>query len=263
MNDKEYIKSINHIPHLNLTSYLPIVPLEEMIKELWNNIENIRPFEYSRDVSFNGRKYLEDHWQGFSLIDITQRGDHMLDYYTSNITHQRAKELGVELGEDGYAIFKITDIGRRTPISTTYCRDLFNKLWRCRISRIRPGGIIQYHCHELKRHRNPNKLIPDSAWSGIFHIPLITNEKCRFWVTENKNVSKAHADDFGVITDQIEYGQNYNPGEIWLFNNFHYHKAENQGITDRYHILIYFDYMDKKIRPIIEKAILDYRGPFI
>ena len=263
MKDKEYVEAINHIPHLNLTPYLPVVPLEEMIKELWENVNNIRPFEYSRDVSFNGRKYLEDHWQGFSLIDITSRGDHMLDYYTSNITHQRANELGVALGEDGFAVFKITDIGQRTPISTAYCKDLFDQLWRCRISRVRPGGIIQYHCHELKRHRNPDKLIPDTAWTGIFHIPLITNKFCKFWITENKNQSREHADDFGVHTNQTEYPQFYAPGDVWMFNNFHYHKAENLGSSDRYHMLIYFDYMDIKIRPIIEKAIENYQGPTI
>jgi hypothetical protein len=263
MTDQEYIESINKIPHLNLTDYLPPVPVEDMIKEMWENVSNIKPFEYSRNVSTKGRTYLEDHWQGFSIIDITERGDHMLDYYTSNITHQRTKELGIELGEDGFAIFKITDIGRRTPISTTYCKDLFEQLWRCRISRVRPNGVIQYHCHELKRHRNPDKLIPDTAWTGILHIPLITNSNCKFWITENKNQSREHADDFGIFTNQKEYSQQYNVGEIWMFNNYHYHKAENLGTSDRYHMLIYFDYMDKKIRPIIEQAILNYSGPIV
>lgn len=263
MNDQKYKELINSIPHLNLTRYLPTVPLDDMIKELWTNIDNIRPFEYSRNVSYQGKKYLEDHWQGFSLIDITDRGDHMLDYYTSNITHERTKELGITIGEDGYAIFKITDIGNRMPVSTNYCRNLFKDFWRVRISRVRPGGVIQYHCHELKRYRNPDKLIPDSAWTGIFHIPLITNNQCKFWVTENQNTNAGHADDFGVHTDQKEFGQFYSPGEIWMFNNFHYHKAENLGKEDRYHILIYFDYFDEKIRPVIEKAILEYSGPVI
>lgn len=263
MEDKIYIDAINSIPHLNLTSYLPQVPLKDMIREMWENIDYIRPFEYSRNTSYQGKKYLEDHWQGFSLIDITDRGDHMLDYYTSSLTHERTKELGITIGTDGYAVFKITDVGLLMPASTNYCKNLFENFWRSRISRVRPNGIIQYHCHELKRHRNSNKLIPDSAWSGIFHIPLITNDHCKFWVTENKNTSRAHADDFGVTTDQEEFGQFYSPGEIWLFNNYHYHKAENLGKEDRYHMLIYFDYMDTKIRPVIEQAITEYRGPII
>jgi len=263
MNDIDYINSINQVPHLNLTAYLPEVPLEEMIKEMWANVGNIRPFEYSRNASYRGRKYLEDHWQGFSLIDITDRGDHMLDYYTSNLTHERANELGITIGEDGYAVFKVTDIGSRMPVSTQYCKSLFKDLWRSRISRVCPGGVIQYHCHELKRHRNADKIIPDSAWTGIFHIPLVTNPGCRFWVTENQNTSNAHADDFGIFTNQEEFEQIYSPGEIWMFNNFHYHKAENLGLTDRYHMLIYFDYMDPKIRPVIEKAILEYSGPIV
>lgn len=263
MKDQTYIKMINSIPHLNLTAYLPQVPIDYMIKELWDNINNVRPFEYSRNASSRGKTYLEDHWQGFSLIDITDRGAHMLDYYTSSLTHERTKELGITIGQDGYAIFKITDIGKKMPNSTEYCKSLFENLWRSRISCVRPNGIIQYHCHELKRHRNPNKLIPDTAWTGIFHIPLITNNHCKFWVTENKNLSRAHADDFGIHTDQKEYPQLYKPGEIWMFNNYHYHKAENLGTADRYHMLIYFDYMDQKIRPIIEQAIENYQGPII
>ena len=263
MNDLEYVRLINAVPHLNLTDYLPQVPLEDMIREMWANIDSIRPFEYSRNASYRGRKYLEDHWQGFSIIDITDRGDHMLDYYTSSLTHERTKELGITIGADGYAVFKITDLGKRMPVSTDYCSGLFENLWRSRISRVRPSGIIQYHCHELKRHRNPDKLIPDSAWTGIFHIPLITNSKCKFWVTENRNTSQAHADDFGIYTNQEEFGQFYAPGEVWMFNNYHYHKAENLGTEDRYHMLIYFDYMDAKIRPVIEQALLNYQGPRI
>jgi hypothetical protein len=48
-----------------------------------------------------------------------------------------------------------------------------------------------------------------------------------------------------------------------MFNSYHYHRAENFSNEDRDHILIYFDHMDKKIRPIVEQAISDYTGPLI
>ena len=48
-----------------------------------------------------------------------------------------------------------------------------------------------------------------------------------------------------------------------MFNSIQYHKAENKGADDRYHLLIYFDHMDPRARPMIESAIKNYQGPII
>ena len=73
----------------------------------------------------------------------------------------------------------------------------------------------------------------------------------------------------GIDADQLkvlgfpEYTQHYNVGEVWMFNSIQYHKAENKGADDRYHLLIYFDHMDPRARPMIESAIKNYQGPTI
>lgn len=261
MTDQEYEEKICSIPHLNLTSYLPKIDLETAIEELKVNGHNISKFEYSRDVDPKRMKYVQESWQGFSLVDITKVGAHMIDYYTTKLTHDRVKSLGVKLKDNGMAEFQITDIGEKMPYTTSYTTSIFKDLCRIRVSRLTAGMVIPYHCHLQKARQNPDKMVPDETYRATIHIPLVTNPGCWFSVTKDKGFS-GHPDDFRNIEDE-EFKQFYGTGEVWMFNSVHYHKAVNLGKHHRYHLLIYFDFMDEKIRPIIEQAIKDYNGPYI
>lgn len=263
MTDQEYEEKICSIPHLNLTKYLDQVPLDKILVELKLNGQHISKFEYSRDVDPERMKYIQESWQGFSLVDITKVGSHMIDYYTTNLTHDRIKSLGVKLKDTGMAEFQITDIGEKMPITTEYTTGLFNDLCRIRISKLSAGMAIPYHCHLAKARKNPDKIVADESYRATIHIPLVTNKGCWFSVTKDNSTFEGHPDDFRDVKNQKEYHQFYGPGEVWMFNSVHYHKAVNISPHHRYHILIYFDYMDKKIRPVIEKAIENYQGPYI
>lgn len=262
MTDEDYIKKIESIPHLNLTSFLEKVPLSAIRQELKTNIESISKFDYSREVNEERRKVLESIWQGFSLVDVTKIGSHMIDYYTTDLTHIKLIELGAELKEDGFGKFFITDIGQRMPEATQYTTSLFQDLCRIRISKLSAKSSIKYHCHLAKARQNPKKFVPDESYRATIHIPLVTNPDAYFVVTKNNGFA-GHPDDFFLENPQEEFVQKYELGDVWMFNSVHYHKAVNDGDKDRYHILIYFDFMDKKIRPVIEQAIETYQGPFI
>lgn len=262
MNDQEYEEKICSIPHLNLTPYLPRLDLNATIEELKANGHNISKFEYSREVDPDRMKYIQESWQGFSLVDITRVGAHMIDYYTANLTHDRVHSLGVKLKDNGMAEFQITDIGEQMPYTTSYTTSIFKDLCRIRISKLTAGMVIPYHCHLQKAKRNPDKIVPDESYRATIHIPLVTNSLASFSVTKDKGFT-GHPDDFKLIDKEEEFTQFYGPGEVWMFNSVHYHKAVNFGKMHRYHILIYFDFMDEKIRPIIEQAITEYTGPYI
>lgn len=262
MTDQEYEKQISLIPHLDLTTYLPKINLEIVRKELKANLHNVSKFEYSRDVEESRMKYLQESWQGFSLVDVTGVGAHMIDYYTANITHDRIKSLGAEFDDQGMARFQVTDIGKKMPYTTEFTTSLFKDLCRIRISKLTARRNIAYHCHLNKARRNPNKIVADETYRATLHIPIITNNQSYFAVTKDYGFA-GHPDDFKLKDDQEEHFQKYGEGELWMFNSVHYHKAVNNGATDRYHLLIYFDFMDEKIRPTIEQAISNYQGPFI
>lgn len=272
MNDNDYEYAVRRIPHLNLTDFVPKVPFEEIKQELEREKYNISPFEYGVDTDKNPSlinlvNYLKNHWQGFGIIDITSKGDHMIDYLTEDITHERVKELGIEFDENGYGIYKPTDVGHRMIRTVEYVYSLFNIVGRVRFSVLKPNGIIGYHSHEVKRlvdrkkHKKP--LIAEGVNRSAIHIPIIDNDKTFHLVTKGWSENYTESDRFQLPERAVEYTQHYSPREVWMFNTVHYHKAVNFGNTDRIHLLCYFDHMDEKIRPYIEKAIESYQGPMI
>lgn len=262
MDDLTYQRKIEAIPHLNLTPFLPPVPLESIRYELSKNMHHISKFDYSRAVPSARIEFLKETWQGFSLVDITKTGAHMIDYYTTNLTHDKIRALGVEMADERYAKFQITDIGRDMPVTTAYTTSLFQDLCRIRVSRLHEKREIKYHCHQAKARQNPNKIVPDDSYRATLHIPIITNDQCYFAVTKDTGFD-GHPDDFVIKDGELEFNQYYGLNEVWMFNSVHYHKAVNDGPTPRFHLLIYFDFMDAKIRPVIEHAIEAYTGPLI
>lgn len=272
MNDKDYDHAVRSIPHLNLTQYVPKVPIDDMLDEYLTEEKNIKSFEYGIDVNKNPDmikivEYLKKHWQGFGIVDITEKGDHMIDYLTEDVTHERIKSLGVELDQNGFGIYKPTDIGKRMIKTVEYIYTLFHYVGRVRLSILKPNGVIGYHNHEVKtlvdRKKLARPLIAEGVNRSTIHIPLIDNPKSRHLVTKGFSEDYIESDKFTLPDNAVQYSQTYKSGEVWLFNSVHYHKAENFGNADRVHILCYFDHMDRKIRPYIEQAIENYQGDWI
>lgn len=260
MTDKEYEDALNKIPHLNLTSFLPTLPLAEIQLEVQHNINKLCEFDYA-STNPVVRQSLSETWHGFSIIDITSDGQHMIDYYSTGINNPKVVSRGIELDDQGFAKTKVTNIGKAMPVTVEYIKSFLNEPGRCRVSRLKAGKIIHYHSHHVKASENKTKIAKSNLNRATIHIPLVTNDYCNFLVTELPGNNNHSADWFKA--SQIEYKQFYAVEEIWMFNSYHYHRAENLGMKDRDHILIYFDFMDEKIRPYIESAINDYRGPLI
>lgn len=260
MNDVDYNDAILRIPHLNLTNYLPKPPIEDILRETARQNEKISSVEYGLPNTNEETKkivqYIGESWKGFCIIDIVDRGDQMIDYFSPNeINRKKILDMGVEFNEEGYAIYKPTDIGRQMPITVNYVYDIMNKPGRTRMSVLKAGRTIGYHSHIVKSEDRikPKSLTGPTANISTIHIPLICDEKSTHTVSDTK-----HPRILGN-----EYTQHYDIGEVWLFNSLQHHKAENKSDKDRYHLLIYFDHMDSKIRPFIEKAIEEYKGPYI
>lgn len=260
MTDQEYEEALNQIPHLNLTNILPKLPLDQIQKEVQTNIDKLCEFDYASPHE-QVRKSLAETWHGFSMIDITSDGQHMIDYYSTGLNHPKVASKGIELNEQGYANTRITNIGELMPLTVNYILSFLKEPGRCRVSRLKAGKIIHYHSHYVKAQENKTKIAKSNLNRATIHIPLVTNNDCNFLVTKLPQNNKDAADWFKA--KETEYKQHYSVGEIWMFNSYHYHRAENLGLADRDHILIYFDYMDEKIKPFLELGINNYTGPLI
>ena len=260
MTDQEYEKALAQIPHLNLTHMLPELPLESIQLEVNTNIDKLCQFDYASSNELV-RKNLAETWHGFSLIDITEDGQHMIDYYSTGLNNPKVISKGITLNEHGYANTQVTNIGQQMPTTVNYILSFLEEPGRCRVSRLKTGKIIHYHSHYVKAQENKVKIAKSNLNRATIHIPLTTNKNCNFLVTRLPQNNTDSADWFKA--NENEYVQHYSIGEIWMFNSYHYHRAENLGLEDRDHILIYFDFMDRKVRPHIEKAINSYNGPLI
>lgn len=260
MTDNDYEQALNRIPHLNLTKLLPQLPLQEIQLEVKQNIDKLCEFDYATQYE-QTRKNLAETWHGFSLIDITKDGQHMIDYYSTGLNNPKVVEKGIEFEDDGYAKTRVTNIGEQMPVTVNFIKSFLKEPGRCRISRLKAGKIIHYHSHYVKANENKTKIAKSNLNRATIHIPLTTNDQCNFLVTKLPKNNKNSADWFKA--EEVEYRQHYGIGEIWMFNSYHYHRAENFGNMDRDHVLIYFDYMDEKIRPFLEAGINNYTGPLI
>ena len=260
MTDKEYEEALNRIPHLNLTSVLPMLPLADIQSEVNFNISKLCEFDYASN-NVEVKKSLAETWHGFSIIDITKDGQHMIDYYSTGLNNPKVVSKGIDISNDGYANTRITNIGEEMPVTVNYILSFLSEPGRCRVSRLKAGRIIHYHSHYVKAQENKTKIAKSNLNRATIHIPLVTNKDASFLVTSLPPNNTDRADWFKA--KGIEHKQHYNTGEIWMFNSYHYHRAENLGTADRDHILIYFDYMDPKVRPLIESGINSYNGPLI
>lgn len=83
---------------------------------------------------------------------------------------------------------------------------------RVMLARMAPGGVI-------RPHRDAN---PAAKWPHKIHVPLLTNERVRFFV------------------DGVAY--HFAEGEAVEVNNMGVHAVENAGDSDRIHLI--FEYFD-------------------
>ena len=110
------------IPHLNLTPYLPKVPLEEMLKDL-SQFKDDDFFSYktaTKDKQF--LEFLGKNWKGMCLIDSTEDGKQHTDIVTSKVNSNALDYQFKKNREDEIKpVFKPTNVGRLCPNMMKYC----------------------------------------------------------------------------------------------------------------------------------------------
>lgn len=260
--NKELIEishELNQIPHLNITKYLPEVPIRSMIKELLQFDDN----DFYPYVTGNPNKELAKHmaenWKGFCIIDSCVEGRHNIDYLT---TANNFEKLNFKFNENGDPDYGVTDVGTLMPKTVEFLYSIIESPQKTRISRIMPnGGNATWHSHyklaltgDKKFKMNDQFRLDNKIVEPVLHIPLITNKDVWFGIS-SKNPS--------ITSDFKIHWQHYHIGEVWMFNSFFYHNVYNKGTSYRDHIMMYMPFDDKKMLPILKQAISDYKGPKI
>jgi hypothetical protein len=147
MNREELIKKLEQIPHLNLTEFVPQVPLDTLVSEL----QSFTNTDYYPYISGNRSKelteYMANNWHGFCIIDACKEGRHNIDYMT---TENNFDKLTFQFDEAGNKLYKPTDVGQLMPNTINYLYSITNDPGKTRISRIKAnGGNATWHSHRI------------------------------------------------------------------------------------------------------------------
>lgn len=246
---------LDQIPHLEITRYLPEIPLDKFLTELKQfNDHDFIPYQSgARSEQF--RQFMARAWQGISIIDALKNGKNFIDYYT---TDRNSDDHDFNISSDGELIFRPTDIYHRVRSMLRYIYSISRYPQRTRLSRMMPhGGNATWHNHaELVKG---SSRFTNSKYLEIIvvHIPLVTNEE------SNMIVANHDPRILGLSGDLRFYSQHYAAGTAWIFNSTNYHNAYNIGKTPRDHILMYVSFKDPILYPYIKKAVDDYDGIMI
>jgi hypothetical protein len=233
---------LRHIPHLNLTAYLPQVPLKNMLTELLQFEDlDFQPYE-------NGlirKEYLEimqKSWHGLCLIENCREGKHHIDYKTTEDHNLTFHEPGQYLP---------TDIGLVMPNTISYLYSIAKAPERTRLLKLKSKGNASWHSHFILAKSGLSQIDDQLFVNPVIQIPLITNSYVEMIVSKT---------DPKTETTPKLYKQKYQAGEVWIFNSYYYHNVYNNGQYDRDHIMMYASLDDEILFPIIEKAVKEYKN---
>ena len=253
MTREEIIKTLEHIPHLNITEFVNPVPLQNILKEL----EQFQEQDFYPYITGNTNKQLSDYmaknWHGFCVIDACLEGRHNIDYMT---TENNFDKLTFQFDQQGNKAYGPTDVGQLMPKTIEYLYSITETPGKTRISRIKAnGGNATWHSHRLLADGGDKRFTSGKDYiTPVLHIPLKTNDKVHFGVSVN-NPAK--------IKDSKIYWERYKLDEVWVFNSYYYHNVYNLGESDRDHVMMYTPLEDPKYLKILELAIKKYNGPLI
>ncbi len=247
------IEKLEHIPHLNITEFVPPVPVNELLAELskFNN-KDFYPY-ISGNPSKELAAYMAKNWHGFCIIDACEEGRHNIDYMTTENNFDR---LTFRFDDAGNKLFAPTDVGQMMPATINYLNSITTTPGKTRISRIKAnGGNATWHSHRRLADSGDKRFTSKKDYiTPVLHIPLVTNDKVHFGVSASNPAKTKDA--------KVQW-QQYKVGEVWLFNSYYYHNVYNMGNTDRDHIMMYTPLENDHYLNILKNATDHYTGTVI
>ena len=131
-----------------------------------------------------------------------------------------------------------TDLYDRMPYIIDYIKQhIADKTYRVQIWLIGNHGYLNWHNHaSLPWHTDI--IMNDKA---IVHLPIRSDPNIRMLVRMDGKI----------------YGEYYEPGNTYLFNNIKDHAVENNTNVDRIHVVAFVPYNDPKFVDLLERSMPD------
>lgn len=221
---------LRSIPHLKL----PIeVDAERMRAEIESIPYPLLPYQSNFQEAHN---HYQTYWKGLSLV--SHDGGIFSDLCEGELADTIGKYQKTGLVDYCPYVYEVLDkIGAGES--------------RARILSIQPGGTLGWHSHVLELNQ-PEHLV-------VFQIPVIMPAKFKYSVISYMDY---RGSDFNTLPKVYE--AYYKPGNVYLFNGYHYHNVFNRSSDEtRLTVMSYVNLKNPQVFSVVEQAVAAYDGPWI
>lgn len=226
----DLLLKLRSIPHLTLPIEIDAVRLRQ---ELESIPFPLLPYQSNFQEAHN---HYQTYWKGLSLV--SKDGGIFTDLCEGELA-------------DTIGTYQKTGLSDYCP----YAYEILDMIGagesRARILAIQPGGTLGWHSHVLELNQ-PEHLI-------VFQIPVVMPEKFKYSVI---SYMEYRGSDFSELPKVYE--AHYNPGQVYLFNSYHYHNVFNHSSDEtRLTVMCYVSLKNPKVFDVVQRAVDSYNGDLI
>lgn len=219
MKKSELLNELFTIPHLKLNKMFDVSAMLEDLNQISDS--DFIPYESSYGSKIS-QDYYRKNWAGLGLIG-------------NKLTEGRPNDLDK------------TEFYHKMP----YFRHILDELnvkREARIMKIVADGTLIYHGHILEHGQRRDQL--------TIQIPIIMPDDFFYAVSTGNNLD---LETRKIIDSDKVVVQRYKPGEMWVFNSYHYHNVFNRDPNqDRITLMMYMNI--DSLTDLLEEAVSKYDG---
>lgn len=148
---------------------------------------------------------------------------------------------------------------QKLPKTIAFIKSFTDRPVMAKIVKTPPFHILGWHSHQSDPF-----LVYNSPEQAITHIPLITNDNVRHYVSTSVPSDRWFSDRAVLDNDPNFWGHSFKTGKVSIFNGRYPHMMKSYSEKERLTLMIYNDLDDNPtMREHLRKAIKEYNGPLI
>ena len=215
--NNNYKNFINNNPYWN-DVITPLYPIEK-------NIFKISSIKYDESKLIKDLNIVKNNYKWIN------KGKFSSDWSSITLKSKDGKDQSflqeTTLLQGNKNIYKYTDVMNKCEYIKKILQKIPTDIYLVRILKLKRGGKIKYHTDELVFSNKENII--------RCHLPIVTNEHVKFKIGYPYSSPAPGYNIWGAFDLYEKY---IAPGYLWYTNVNTLHSVENNGETDRYHLVI-------------------------
>lgn len=194
---------------------IPLLPLNNNYTVIGKKMYNIELLKKDLQIAINNNTWInkDKSWLSLTLKSIDGEDQSFL------------KETELGTGENNK--YKYTVAMKECTYFKKILEEMPTDIYLVRILRLNAGARIKFHTDEVV-FKNRKQIIR-------CHIPIITNPRVKFQLGYPLS---SPAEGYEIWKAEVLHERHLDVGKLWYTNVNTLHGVVNNGITDRYHLVI-------------------------